>query len=208
MLKAKIASIVNICTRYPWVVIVIALLLSVVSGVYAIRHFAINTDVNQLISTDLPWRQRELAFAQAFRGNDEKILAVVDAPTSELASAASTALARDLAGQPKLFVSVRELSENPFFARNGLLFLPADQVGSTVGTLSQAQPLLQVLVTDPSLRGLTQALSFTLGGIQAKRFTLDDMAGPLSMFSKPVEDVMAGRAASFSWRELVNRKPP
>jgi uncharacterized protein len=208
MLKARIASIVNICTHYPWVVIVIALLLSVVSGVYAIRHFAINTDVNQLISTDLPWRQRELAFAQAFRGNDEKILAVVDAPTSELASAASTALARDLAGQPKLFVSVRELSENPFFARNGLLFLPADQVGSTVGTLSQAQPLLQVLVTDPSLRGLTQALSFTLGGIQAKRFTLDDMAGPLSMFSKPVEDVIAGRPASFSWRELVNRKPP
>jgi uncharacterized protein len=208
MLKARIASIVNICTRYPWVVIVIALLLSVVSGVYAIRHFAINTDVNQLISTDLPWRQRELAFAQAFRGNDEKILAVVDAPTSELASAASTALARDLAGQPKLFVSVRELSENPFFARNGLLFLPADQVGSTVGTLSQAQPLLQVLVTDPSLRGLTQALSFTLGGIQANRFTLDDMAGPLSMFSKPVEDVIAGRPANFSWRELVNRKPP
>jgi hopanoid biosynthesis associated RND transporter like protein HpnN len=208
MLKAKIASIVNICTRYPWVVIVIALLLSVVSGVYAIRHFAINTDVNQLISTDLPWRQRELAFAQAFQGNENKILAVVDAPTSELASAASTALARKLAAQPNLFISVTELSESPFFARNGLLFLPADQVGATVGTLSQAQPLLQVLVTDPSLRGLTQALSFALGGIGAKRFTLDDMAGPLSMFSKPVEDVMAGRPASFSWRELVNRKPP
>ena len=83
--------------------IVIALLLSVVLAGYAIRHFAINTDVNQLISTDLPWRQRELAFAQAFQGNEEKILAVVDAPTSELASAASTALARKLAGQPDLF---------------------------------------------------------------------------------------------------------
>ena len=101
--------------------IVIALLLSVVLAGYAIRHFAINTDVSQLISTDLPWRQRELAFAQAFQGNEKKILAVVDAPTSELASAASTALARKLAGQPNLFISVRELGESSFFARDIIL---------------------------------------------------------------------------------------
>ena len=76
MLKAKLASLVNICTRNAWVVIVIALFLSVVSGIYASRNFAINTNVNQLISPDLPWRQRELAFVDAFQGNHEQILAV------------------------------------------------------------------------------------------------------------------------------------
>ena len=94
MLKAKLAALVNICTRYAWVVIVIALVLSVVSGIYAVRNFAINTNVNQLISPDLPWRQRELAFVDAFQGNHEKVLAVVDAATSERASAASHALAQ------------------------------------------------------------------------------------------------------------------
>src|SRR5437588_4019669 len=106
MQKAKLAALVNICTRHAWVVIVIAMLLFVVSATYAVRNFAINTNVNQLISHDLPWRQRELAFSQAFQGKDEKILAVVDAPTSELATAASRALAQKLALEPNLFSSV------------------------------------------------------------------------------------------------------
>src|ERR1700681_4933846 len=128
MLKAKLAALVNICTHNAWVVIVIALLLSVVSGIYAVRNFAINTNVNQLISPELPWRQRELAFVDAFQGNHEKVLAVVDAATSERATAASRALAQKLSAQPEMFPSVQELSENPFFSRNGFLFLPADEV--------------------------------------------------------------------------------
>jgi hopanoid biosynthesis associated RND transporter like protein HpnN len=208
MLKAKLGAVVNACTRNAWVVIVIGLLLAVVSGVYTIHNFAINTNVNQLISPNLPWRQRELAFVAAFQGNHEIVLAVVDAPTSEQASSASQALARKLVADSHLFPSVRELSENPFFSRNGLLFLPAEEVAGTMGTLAQSQPLLQVLVAEPSWRGLIQALSFSFGGIQAQKFTLDDMVRPLTMFAQPIEDVLAVRPASFSWRELVNRKPP
>src|SRR6202045_4947628 len=207
MLKAKLAALVNICTHYPWVVIVIALILSVFSGIYAVHNFAINTNVNQLISPNLPWRQRELAFVEAFQGNHEKILAVVDAATSERATAASKALAQKLTADPTLFPSVRELSESPFFARNGLLFLPADEVAGTVGTLAQSQPLVQVLVAEPSWRGLVQALTFSLQGIQAQKFTLDDMVRPLTMCATPVENVLAARPASFSWRELVSNKP-
>src|ERR1700681_1880135 len=94
MLKAKLAALVNICTRNAWIVIVIALFLAFISGIYTVRNFAINTNVNQLISPNLAWRQRELAFVDAFQGNHEKILAVVDAATSERASAASRALAQ------------------------------------------------------------------------------------------------------------------
>jgi hopanoid biosynthesis associated RND transporter like protein HpnN len=133
---------------------------------------------------------------------------VVDAATSERASAASRALAHKLAADPALFPSVQELSENPFFVRNGLLFLPTDEVTNSVGTLAQSQPLVSVLVADPSWRGLVQALAFSLQGIQAQRFTLDDMVRPLTMFAEPVEDVLAARPASFSWREFVSNKPP
>jgi hopanoid biosynthesis associated RND transporter like protein HpnN len=133
---------------------------------------------------------------------------VVDAATSERASAASRALAHKLAADPALFPSVQELSENPFFVRNGLLFLPTDEVTNSVGTLAQSQPLVSVLVADPSWRGLVQALAFSLQGIQAQKFTLDDMVRPLTMFAEPVEDVLAARPASFSWREFVSNKPP
>jgi hopanoid biosynthesis associated RND transporter like protein HpnN len=208
MQKAKLAALVNICTRRAWIVIVIAISVAAFSAIYAVRHFAINTNVNELISHDLPWRQRELAFSQAFRGKEEKILAVVDAPTSELASTAAKALAERLSQAPNLFSSVEDLSESSFFVRNGLLFLPTDQVSASLGGLSESQPLIQVLVADPSLRGLVQTLSFALGGIGAGRFTLDDMQRPLTMFAKPFEEVLAGQPASFSWRELVNNKPP
>jgi len=208
MQKEKLAHLVNICTRHAWVVIVLAAAIAALCAFYAVRNFAINTNVNELISHDLPWRQRELAFFQAFQGNDETILAVVNADTSEEATAAASALAAKLRMDPAQFSMVDELSESPFFMRNGLLFLPPKEVQARVGGLAESQPLLGVLVTDPSLRGLTQTLSFALGGIGAGRFTLDDMKRPLDMFAKPLEDTMAGRPASFSWRELVNNKPP
>ena len=63
-------------------------------------------------------------------------------------------------------------------------------------------------MADPSLRGLVQALTFALAGLQRKMYTLDDMARPLSLFATTLEDVVAGRPASFSWRELAAGKPP
>jgi hypothetical protein len=84
---------------------------------------------------------------------------------SELASAARRAPARRVAGRPDLFISVRELNENAFFAGSGVRFPPTDQTGPLVSPLSPAQALVLILVTDPSLRGLKRAPSFTLGGV-------------------------------------------
>src|SRR3954465_6703459 len=130
MLKSRLPSIVNICTRHPWMIIIIAAILTVVTSIYSAQHFAINTDVNKLISPDLPWRQRELAVDKAFPHRNETILAVVEAPTSELATQATNALIERLSGdgQKAHFTSVRELGGGPFFVKNGLLFLPTEQV--------------------------------------------------------------------------------
>ena len=76
-----------------WAVIAVALILSLLSGFYAARHFAINTDINTMISADLPWRQRELAMEKAFPQRAELILVVVDAPIPEYAEAAASTLA-------------------------------------------------------------------------------------------------------------------
>jgi hopanoid biosynthesis associated RND transporter like protein HpnN len=208
MLNSRIVSIVNICTRYPWPIIAIAAVLTVLTGIYSVRNFSINTDVNRLISRDLDWRQRELAVDQAFPHRKETILAVLEAPTSELATAASAALVEKLKGQSKHFHAVHPLDESEFLVRHSLLFASTEQVQGFTSQFMQAQALFQVLVSDPSLRGLVQALTFGLAGLQRKMYTLDDMQRPLNMFAATLEEVAAGRPASFSWRELVNRKPP
>jgi uncharacterized protein len=119
-LKAKLASIAKFSTRHALSIIAIAGVFAVVSGAYVINHFAINTDLNKLISPDLPWRQRELAFSRAFPESVGTISAVVDAPTSELADQASSALAQKLSPQTNLFETVDEPASSPLFVRNGL----------------------------------------------------------------------------------------
>ncbi|HEY7302461.1 MAG TPA: MMPL family transporter [Xanthobacteraceae bacterium] len=208
MLASRIASIVNICARFAWLVIALATVLTAFTGYYSIEHFSINTDVNKLISPDLPWRQRELAVDRAFPHRHERIIAVVEAPTSEKASQAAAALIDRLSLQPELFASVREPGAGPFFARNGLLFLSADEVDRATAEFARAGPLIQVLVSDPTWRGLIQALTFSLGGIQRKFYSLNEMTRPLRMFASTVEQAIAGAPASFSWRELVARKAP
>jgi hopanoid biosynthesis associated RND transporter like protein HpnN len=206
MLASIIASIVNICARFAWRIIGLAAVLTACASYYSIQHFSINTDLNKLISPDLPWRQRDLAVDKAFPHRHERIIAVVEAPTSELASQATTALIHGLSGRPELFASVREPGGGPFFAKNGLLFLSSEEVDRATAEFARAEPLIQVLVSDPTWRGLTQALAFSLGGIQRNFYALDEMRRPLSMVASTVEQAIAGEPASFSWRELVARK--
>ena len=208
MLKAIVTSVVGICTRFPWPIIVLALVAAASAAVYSARHFAINTDVNKLISRELDWRQREAEFEKAFPGHFGSTLVVIDAPTAEYASRAAAELGTKLKAQPQLFRSVNDIGGSEFFARNGLLYRPTEDVASFAKGLGQAAPLVGTLVGDPSLRGLTRTLSLGLIGVQSKLTTLDALARPLSMASTTIEGVLAGRPASFSWQAMLNGQDP
>ena len=160
------------------------------------------TDINKLISTDIPWRQRELAFEKAFP-QYELIVAVIEAPTPELVAEASDALTARLSQQKNLFRSVQQPQGGAFFAQNGFLFESTDELGPQLKNLTQAQRLVQVLAGDPSLRGVIQALQFGLLGVQGGRITLDNMTWPMTLGADAIEKVNAGQPATFSWRDLV-----
>jgi len=140
--------------------------LALVGGVYAARHFAIDADVNKLISVDLPWRQREAAFNKFFPSQEETMLAVVDAPTSELATQAANALIQKLSAQKDHFHSIVEGGGGPFFQKNGLLFLPAQEVVGVTKKLGEGKPVIQALAQDSNLRGLTTALNYGLNRVR------------------------------------------
>lgn len=206
-MRAVIKTIVNACSLHAWLTLAVSTVIGLISAVYTYQNFAITTDITNLLAPNLEWRQRELAFSKAFPERFDTILAVVDAPTPELADLASAALVQRLSGQTEYFRSVQDLAGGPFFKRNAFLYLPTDEVARATGQLIEAEPLIQVLASDPSLRGLTQALSFGLTGVQAGHLTLDDLTRPLNAFSAPLEDVLAGRPATFSWRELMSGEP-
>src|SRR6266446_2059135 len=207
MLQQAIVTIVDYCTRYAAQIIGIAVLLGLITGIYAAGHFAIDTDVNKLISKELPWRQREVAFEKSFPPKEETILAIIDAPTSELATQATTALIQKLAPQKDHFHSILEAGGGPFFAKNGLLFLPTEEVVGLTKKLGEAKPLIQTLAQDSNLRGLTTALNYGLIGARMNQYTLDDLSGTLNTVSDTLDEVIAGHPARYSWRAMLNGRP-
>ncbi|MGH6811629.1 MAG: MMPL family transporter, partial [Methylocella sp.] len=209
MLTSAIVRTAEFCVRQFWGVIIVALILASVSGIYTVRHFAIDTNVNNLISRDLPWRKRELAFQAAFPQSSQLILVVVDGPTPEQTGAAAHALAQGLSNKPRLFRSVQEMEGGTFFQQNRLLFLPTEDVARSTRQLAKAEPIIRVMAKDPSLRGLVLALSFGLEGLKLGMYSLDDMARALDMIAQTLESVAASQPASFSWDALLrgNARP-
>ncbi|MBV9985817.1 MMPL family transporter [Bradyrhizobium sp.] len=206
MLTSIVVAIVRTCTRFAPVTLVVGLALAVGAGVYTAHHFKINTDINTLISPNLDWRQRDQQFEQAF-DRDRTILVVIDSPTPELTRSAEQALEQKLRGDTAHFASVHPLGSGEFFEKNGLLFLPTDQVREATSQFEQAAPLVEIMAGDPSIRGLTGALETGLAGVKRGQVTLDGTARPFNYVAQTVEDVLDKRNAAFSWRQLVSDKP-
>jgi len=207
MVQTAIVALIDFCTKYAYKTIAVAMLIAAAACYYSVEHFAINTDINTLISEKLPWRQRELKFEKSIQKAHDNILVVVEAPTSELAALARSALADKLSENKKLFPSVTQLGGTPFFAQNGLLFRSKEEVGGITRQFAAAAPLVRVPVVDPSLRGLSQMIALVLAGVREHELTLDDVARPFAMAAAALEDVLAGRPATFSWHELMSGTP-
>ena len=203
MLRHAIVSVVTRCTRHAWLTIIVSTLLGIASAIYAAQHFGINTDINTLISPDLPWRQRELAFEKAFPQHLRSILVVVEAPTPELTTQSTAALFDKLSSNKELFQAISQPGGGEFFRRNGLLFLPVAETEKVAGQLRQAEPLIAQLATDPSLRGLVEVLQMGLTGVELEKITLDAMERSLTATANTVESVLANKPTHFSWHEML-----
>ena len=179
------------------------------SGFYAATHFAITTDINKLISPDLGWRQRETGLREGIPR-----LVRLDPGGGRCADAGARDRGERQAGAaaersgPTCFMSVRQLDGDPFFAKNGLLFQPEADLARMAQGLGRAGPIIGALAGDPSLRGLTRALSFGLLGVQNGQAKLEDLQRALTMSSDTIDQVMAGQPASFSWRVLLTGQKP
>ena len=202
MLKSLIVGLVTACARFAWVVVVASLIVSAGATYYAAEHFAITTDTSKLISPKLPWRQREIQLDAAFPHQSDLIIAVVDGRTPELAEGGARALAAKLSATPGPFERVQRPGGGGFFDQNGLLFLSPKELQRTAEQLIRAQPFLGTLATDPTLRGLSTALSFIPRGIEAGEIQAADFSTQFSGLSDQIEALLGGRQAWFSWAPL------
>ncbi len=199
-----VVAVVMACSRFKVPVLVAALVLTVASVWYVANHFAINTNTDDFIDASVPWRKNEIAYAKAFPDQANQIIAVIDGRTPERASEAADALFTKLQGHPDLFKSVVEPDGGPFFAHNGLLFQSPDDVKKTAGGLVKAQPVLSILASDASLRGVMDGFQFIAKGVQNHQGSFDQFDHPVAAMNDALAGILADKPAFFSWQTMLS----
>ena len=201
MVRSAIVKTVVFCARFRWPVIVAGLVLAAATVVFDVTRFSINTDVEKLIAQDLPWHERQVALTNAFP--QKGISVVVTAPTPENAEQATDALAQALKHDSRLFPTVTRPDSGDFFDRNQLLLASKSDVKRTIAGLSQAEPILRLISHDPSLRGVMSVLSLAANQVYQGRLKLEQLKWPLTLAEQTLNDLLSGRPAAFSWKDLL-----
>jgi len=204
------AGLVDWCRRHAWLVVGLSLLAAIGFGWVSYTRIDIDTDTVRLLSSDLPWRQREIKFDKDFPQNSNLIAIVVDGSTPEQAESATAALAAKLSQAPQLFTSVVRPDGGPFFDRNGLMLLPVADVQNLADSIIEAQALLGNIAADPSLRGLSNTLTLALEGVKQGATDRESLAPALKAISGAVEANLdtAKPLRPLSWQSMLTGREP
>jgi len=190
------------CKKTYWV-LVGAILLSGGAFQYAVHHLGFNTNTNDMLSADLPFRQTYRQFEQGFPQYTHNILVVIDAGSPEQARYAAKRLAKRLKKQTSLFSSVYLPRANAFMERHALLYQSMDKLELTASDLATMQPFLGRLTNDLSLRGLFVLLKDALEAEDTPDSV--DITPVVKPVTAAIRAVMKHQHAPLSWQELMQR---
>lgn len=179
-----------------------------VIGLVAARHIGIDTNTDRLFSPDLPWRRAAAELDRAFPQNAELLAVVIDGATPDQAEDAAAILARSLAANADLFQDVRQPDGGMFFRRNGLLFLPREDVQKFADKMIAAQPMLGALAADPSPRGVFDALDLFAQGPLRGEAAIDALDRPFRAVARAVDVTLDGGYQPLSWQNLLSDSEP
>ena len=90
-------------TRHARAVMLGLMLITLLSGYYALANLSVNTDTEDMLSPDLEFRQHSRTLSQAFPQFSDNIVVVVDTPTPDQTYDAANILLAQLYKNTALF---------------------------------------------------------------------------------------------------------
>jgi len=190
--------------RMKWTVIAVFTVLTGVFLSYTANHLTVNTDTSRMIDPDLPFRQVYEDYKRLFPQLVDNLLVVVDSDVPEIAEQTTAALAGRMAANEHLFSDVFAPVAEPFFRRNGLMFLDTDELADVIDRLAEVQPLLAKLSQDPSLRGLFEVLTDAVDDVIDSGNVPAGMADAFDSIEAVVRARTAGEPRFLSWQSLLD----
>ena len=208
LFRRILLCLIDAVAARPRLVVLVAALLATAGLAYTLANLRIDTDTTDMISAEVPFRQHDIAFSQAFPEFTNPIVALIEGSPPEQVQSAASALAAALRADHEHFTAVDYAPGLPFFTKHGLLYLDVDTLGALTERLAAAQPLLAALAEDPTLRGLGAFTDLALehemsdGALPAE---LDELFGDMAAVT---EAQIAETPGELSWRSLLDGAAP
>jgi len=173
---------------------------------FTIQNFKVNTNLTDMISNDLPFRQVLLKYHKEFPGLVRSIVVVVEGESPNQTRLARNALAERLRRENQLFSSVYAPGDDPFFDKNGLLYLSPEELEQQADSLAEMQPFLALLSRDFTLSGLFTVLEQV---VNQDDITIKNNEPLIRLFNdlgQTLQSVGQGKNYRMSWQDLVLEK--
>lgn len=150
-------------SRYPRLILSLALLFSSISVIYTIENMKFLTGRDDLMPRNAPFQVDYRAYRAEF-GDQEEIVAVIESDDAAKSTRAADALYAALSRDQGVFRDVFYPGGLPYFRKNGLLFMPLDDIKKLRRTLTMAAPVLKDLAAAPSVQTLFTSLTGQIDG--------------------------------------------
>ncbi|MBW2273178.1 MAG: MMPL family transporter [Deltaproteobacteria bacterium] len=188
---------------HPRTIIALVILTTVGAAWYTATHLRMNSNTQELVRQDAPFRQRYEEFGKAFPHYESSTLVVLTAADHGTASKAAERLATALRARPDLITNIYSPDEGSFFRDRALLYMDIDELETAVSRMAEVQPILATLARDPSLRGIHDEVSAAMDLVER-----GDDPGPgfgrlSDRLSEIIEGHIAGDDDAPSWQETL-----
>lgn len=205
--RRNLAAWVDLVRRHAALVVVLAAASAAGGLAYAATHLSMDTNTTDMLAEDLPFRKAYDEYKAAFPRFSDNIVIVIDGNNPDVVADASAEMATRLRADPELFPYVFDPRNDPFFTRNGLLYLDEEELAQLSDRLARAQPLIGTLAKDTNLRGFFHVLGLAADEIAAGNADPATLTLVMGRLQEAVIARIKGVPYLLSWQELMSGQP-
>ena len=201
----SLSSLTSFAQKHAYLVLILSAIFTFWLLFYIVNNFRINTNLNDMISNKLPFRQVALDYDKAFDIKGE-IVVVLDGDSPETAAYVQKLLASKLSENKELFAYIYLPDGGSFFEKNGLLYLSVEELQDLSDRLAEVQPLMGMISQDMTLRGLFSMLETVFKNTDDIESYDDRFISMFTRLSEAFEAVTSSEPTQpyhLSWQALM-----
>ena len=189
--------------RHRQVVIGIIGALTFACGYLAMSRLAVDTDTRKMINPALEYRQQQIAFDEAFPQFGQNITVVMRGESADEVHAFAQLLQSRLMQKNDVIADVYDPRLDPYFRRNGLLFLSVSELEAKLSRISRAAPLLGALYENPTPSGFFDSLAKVTDLARRDGVDIDEIEPVFREMNAVIEAREQGNPRALSFARLM-----